>query len=208
MADAALANHVEYFVYTSVDRGGEMRSLTNPTNVPHFRSKHNIEQHLLAATGEEKTNSTTHKMKWVILRPVAFMENLTPGFAAKIVATAWRLYLGKKTIQLVAAKDIGWFAAQALLRPEEFAGRSISLAGDELTYKQISDVFQAKTGHSIPETLPLLARLIVWLVSDVGNMIRWFAAEGYGADIVALRTQYPELLSLGEWVEQSEWVKK
>ncbi|KAL6789790.1 hypothetical protein J3E68DRAFT_429876 [Trichoderma sp. SZMC 28012] len=206
LIDAALANQVDFFVYSSVDRGGEIRSPTNPTNVPHFVSKHNIEKHLLAAT-KSTTKNKTDGMKWTILRPVAFMDNLMPGFGTKFIATGWRMLLGEKPIQLIATKDIGFFAAEALMRPDEFAGRSMSLASDELTYKQIDDIFKANLGHGLPLTFPWVVRLIMWLSKEVGNMMRWFAAEGYGANITAVRAEHPKILSLGDWLKQSPWVE-
>lgn len=43
--DAAVSNSVTHFVYSSVGRHGN-QSDDNPTNVPHFKSKFGIEQHL------------------------------------------------------------------------------------------------------------------------------------------------------------------
>jgi uncharacterized protein YbjT (DUF2867 family) len=40
---AAAAHGVEHFVFSSVDRGGDEKSWENPTDVPHFVSKHNSE---------------------------------------------------------------------------------------------------------------------------------------------------------------------
>lgn len=45
------------------------------------------------------------------------------------------------------------------------------------------------------------------LAGDLGKMVRWFAAEGYGADIKALRVEHPELQSFGDWLDESDWVK-
>lgn len=153
-------------------------------------------------------STATDGMRWTILRPVAFMDNLTPGFGAKLVATGWQLLLGNKPIQLIATRDIGFFAARALLRPDEYAGRSISLAGDELTIKQIGSVFKTTTGTPLPTTMPLAARMIFWLSKDVGSMMKWFASDGYGADINALRAEYPKLQTFSDWMKQSPWVKK
>lgn len=77
MIDAAVANQVPFFVYTSVDRGGEHRSPNNPTNVAAFASKHRVEQHLFAAAQK-------CRMQWVVLRPVFFMDGLSKrlGFEA------------------------------------------------------------------------------------------------------------------------------
>lgn len=174
--------------------------------MPHFVSKHNIKKHLLAAT-KNTTSNKTDGMKWTVLRPVIFMDNLMPGFGTKFIATGWQMLLGEKPIQLIETKDIGFFAAEALMRPDEFAGRSISLASDELTYKQIDDVFKANLGHGLPLTFPWVMRLLMWLSKEVGNMMRWFAAEGYGANITEVRTEHPEIISLGDWLKQSPWVK-
>ena len=70
LIDASLAAGVQHFVYTSVDRKGK-NSDNDATNVPHFISKHNIEKHL------ESKCPSGGKMRYTILRPVAFMENLT-----------------------------------------------------------------------------------------------------------------------------------
>jgi uncharacterized protein YbjT (DUF2867 family) len=66
LVDAALKNGVKHFVYTSVDRGGD-KSYDNPTYVPHFISKHNIEHHLV-------DSSKGTDMGWTVLRPTAFLE--------------------------------------------------------------------------------------------------------------------------------------
>lgn len=197
-----MASKVDFFVYTSVDRGGEVRSPRNPTRVPHFASKHRIEQHLRLA-------SRNDQMKWTILRPVAFMENLAygHGFEGKVMATAWRISLRNKPLQLVATQDIGWYAAQALLRPVDFAGRSISIAGDEVSFAQANAIFKSKVGCEMPQTMALLTRLIMWLAGELGAMIRWFATEGYGADIASLRAEHSDLLSFEEWLGESGWVK-
>ncbi|KAG9851592.1 NAD(P)-binding protein, partial [Aureobasidium melanogenum] len=203
LVDAAVANKVEFFVYTSVDRGGEDRSPQNPTNVPHFSSKHRIETYLLAAARKSHMN-------WTILRPVCFMENLSlgKGFEAKVMGTAWRIGLGSKPLQLVATSDIGWYAAQALLHPDIYSGRSISIAGDELSFAQANGLFKAQSGQDIPQTMPILARLIMWLAGDLGAMINWFSVEGYKADITSLRQEHPQLLSFEAWLIGSGWVKK
>lgn len=66
MVDGALANGVKFFVYSSVDRGGEEKSYETKTKIPHFISKHDVEHHLV-----EKSKG---KMEWTILRPCTFMD--------------------------------------------------------------------------------------------------------------------------------------
>ncbi|KAG8623071.1 hypothetical protein KVT40_008047 [Elsinoe batatas] len=187
LVDAALAAGVKHFVYTSVDRGGDA-SFTNPTDVPHFLSKHNIEQHLV-----NSTKGTD--MRYTILRPVAFMENFTPSFFGKVFGAAWRTTLpADQGMQLVSVRDVGHFAAQAFRNPDTWAGKGISLAGDEVTFKQAGEVFRAKAGVPLPETFGIFGRGLM---------------GGYKADIAGLRRQHPGLLSLGEYLEKhSAWAKK
>jgi len=78
LIDTAVRNAVQHFVFSSVDRHGEESERTE-TDVPHFANKARIEKHLRAQAG---TNMT-----WTILRPVAFMDNITNGFAGKIFPT-------------------------------------------------------------------------------------------------------------------------
>lgn len=96
LIDASLENGVSHFVYSSVDRGGDAKSWSSPTDIPHFISKHNVERHLFAeAKGSD--------MSWTVLRPVAFMENLTKGFQGKVFNTDWKMMLRPhQKLQLVA----------------------------------------------------------------------------------------------------------
>lgn len=188
-------------MYTSVDRHGD-QSGTNPTDIPHFQHKHEIEKHLIA-----KTKGTN--MAWSILRPVAFMENLTEDFAGRIFNTAWRNVIKDKPLQLVATSDIGFFAAQAFMHPEQSRGQALSLAGAEVTIDEYAALFKRVTGRELQYGSSIIATILMWLVKDMGYMIRWFHDVGYAADIAALRKVHPELKGLEEWLRtESGLVKK
>ena len=138
LIDAALKNGVEHFVYSSVDRG--VNSDTEPTTVPHFASKYRVEQHLF------------EKMDWTVLRPVAFYENLVPGFLGKVFTTSWENNIAKeKKLQLIATSDIGYFAAEAFVKPDQYKGQKVALAGDELTLDQFRAVFKEDFGAWLVE---------------------------------------------------------
>lgn len=203
LIDAALAHgNVEHFVYASADRGGD-RSASNPTQVPHFISKHNIEQYLI-----ERTKGT--KMRYTILRGTAFMDNLTNDFAGKGFSTAWKVSLGAKPLQLIATEDIGCFAAQAFLNPTspQYANKAISLAGDSLSFEQANDIFQRQTGKPMPVTFATLARGILWAFKDLGVMFNWFEKEGFAADIPSLKQMHPGLMDFETWLQRcSAWKK-
>jgi len=200
--DAAVANGVEHFVFTSVDRGGPGVSEKSPTDIAHFASKHRIEEYL-----KEKTAGTN--TQWTILRPVAFMDNLVPGFGGKAFLAMWGSSLGNdKPLQLISVHDIGIFAARAFQAPKEYEGRAISLAGDELTLTQAKKVFKDSLGYDAPTTFQFVGSAIMFMVKEVGVMFKWFADVGYGADIQALRKEEPKLQDFGTWLKESSGFKK
>lgn len=204
VVDQAIANNVKIFVYTSVERGGD-KSDSNPTYVPHFISKHDIEAHL-------KAKAADAKMQYTIVRPVAFMDGLTPNFMGKVFATFLKIGLKpSKPLAFVATSDIGFFVGQAFLQPEspEYKNKAIGLAGDELTFGQLSQVFKERFGYEIPTTFEFLARFIKWMVSEMNIMFKWFDEEGYDVDISKLRRMNPGLKDFGTWLEtESGFPKK
>ncbi|KAJ1563480.1 hypothetical protein HK096_000785, partial [Nowakowskiella sp. JEL0078] len=185
LIDASLAHGVKHFVFTSADRGGEVFSDINPTPVPHIATKYNIELYL-----KQKTQETN--MTWTLLRPVTFMDNLTPDFAGKGFAAMWN-QVGKKPIQLVAASDIGIFAANALLFPEKYAGKAIGIAGDELNFEEACKVFKETLGVEMPTTFCAVGSVLKFAMKDLGLMFKWFEKDGYNVDIAAARRDYPGL---------------
>ncbi|KAK7710485.1 hypothetical protein SLS64_000175 [Diaporthe eres] len=196
LIDASLENGVKHFVYSSVDRGGEKRSFENPTPVPHFASKHKVEQYLL-----EKTSGSS--MGWTILRPAGFMDNYVPGSMAKIFFTAWKVAINKdRPLQLIACADIGHFAAQALMNPDKYRGRAISLAGDELTFDQAAAAFKHKIGSDMPTTYGVVGSLTLWALKDIGTMFKWMDSEGFGANVEELRREYPGMIDFGTYLEK------
>lgn len=147
-------------------------------------------------------------MNWTILRPTAFLENLTPDFFGKVFATCFRMSLKGKALQLVATSDIGYFGADALLNPEQYKGKGISLAGDELTFDQMALMFSRKTGQTLPTTFGLICSFFLWAMKDMGYMFKWFHEEGYGADIQRLRVINPSMKNFETWLEMESAFSK
>lgn len=199
LIDKAIEEGVEMFVYSSVERGGDEESWNNETPVPHFRTKWVIETHLRSVTGP---GTKGERMMWTVLRPVAFMDNLEPGFKTKVFLTAMKNYLGKdKTMQWVAVEDVGVFAAKALAGSQEWNRRAVGIAGDELTVEEMGEAFRAGAGIPFPSTFWVLGSALTTLVKELGLMIEWFAAHGYKADIHQRRLEHPGIMSLETWLE-------
>lgn len=202
LIDAALKpeRQVDHVVFSSVDRGGEIVSWDNPTDVPHFAAKHRIEHHLRQAC--EKAGK-----RWTILRPTGFMDNYSPNFFGKLMATLWETSMPAECkMQLVSTHDIGVFAAKALLQPDRWSGRAVGLAGDEVTFAEFQHKFKETVGFDLPTTYTLVARPVIWWVEEARRSFEWFSTAGYRVDIDQLRQEEPALQTVEDWLaESSRW---
>jgi uncharacterized protein YbjT (DUF2867 family) len=202
LVDQAITAGVTHFVYSSVDRGGDERSWDNPTDIPHFKTKHRIEHHLRDAT-------VNTSMGWTILRPVIFMDNLAPGFPGKVFLTALRDTMGDKPMPWIATSDIGWFGAQAFLDPAKWNHRAISLGADEFNFEELSKKFQRVTGQPAGTTYSFFGSALMYAVKEVGTMVRWFRDDGYKVDVAELRRIHPGMLDMETWLrEKSAFPKR
>jgi uncharacterized protein YbjT (DUF2867 family) len=185
LADAASAAGVGHFVYASV--GGAERN----TGIPHFESKWAIEKRV----GELGLPAT-------VLRPVFFMENFNPQRESILngIFTS-RGIKPDKPLQLIAADDVGAFAALAFANPQDYIGQALEIAGDELTEPQIVETMVKVIGRPVnivPAEGPPRYK-------DLVKMVDWFNEKGYAADIPALRARYPGLMTLETWLRRSGW---
>ncbi|KAK5634188.1 hypothetical protein RRF57_009902 [Xylaria bambusicola] len=194
---AAAKHGVKHFVYSSVERGGDERSWENPTDVPHFITKHNVEHHL------RKTCAENPSMKYTILRPVAFMDNLNPtsGFGP-IMASMWRTMPLDTKLQMVSVRDIGVFAVNALLHPEKYMNRALGLAGDELTLLDARSIYRKVSGSQLPQAWTIVGYGMRWAIKELGRMFNFFEKEGYGVDIQKLRAEEPRLQDFETWLKE------
>jgi uncharacterized protein YbjT (DUF2867 family) len=172
--------------------------------VPHFRSKFNIEEDIISQSEASPQRST-----WTFLRPVAFYENLSNDFFGKGFIAMWRLNGLDRKLQMISTSDIGRIAADAFMNAdqEEYCNRAISLAGDELSPNEAAQIFKENTGQEIPWTYSIVGRLLRWLLREqLGLMFDWFVSAGFKADIPSLRKRYPFLKDFKTWlIEESAW---
>ncbi|KAF4925687.1 NmrA-like family domain-containing protein 1 [Colletotrichum viniferum] len=203
LVDESIKAGVQHFVYSSVERGGDERSWSNPTPVPHFRTKHQIEHHLRDSTANGKS-----PMGWTIIRPVIFMDNLLPGFFGKVFFTMLRDTMKDKPLQWIATKDIGFFAAEAFHQPAAWNKKAFGIAGDELTYAQLSQTFEKVTGAPTGTTFGLLGKALKHGVSEIGVMVDWFKNDGYKANLAEAKKVHPGVTRMEDWLRDSAFVKK
>ncbi len=184
VADIAAASGVGHLVYTSVGAAGK-----GETGMGHFDSKTAIEEHIRRLD-----------LPSTIVRPSTFMEMLMlPGMGLE-KRTFTFLMREDQPLQMIAASDIGRIVASIFGDPERFVGRTLDISGDELTGRQLQEVFSKAAGNPITynrfsdsflDENPFLGRLAA-LVDD--------GRCAGSADIPALRSEFGELLTLAQWL--------
>ncbi|EWG54424.1 hypothetical protein FVEG_12642 [Fusarium verticillioides 7600] len=191
---------VHHIVFSSVDRGGDEVSWSQPTDIPHFAAKHRIELRLRKLCKESNK-------QWTILRPTGFMDSYNPGFFGQMMASLWAEGMPKdRKMQLISTHDIGVFAAKALLNPVAWTGKAIALAGDELSFLELQEVFREVLGEELPQTYKVVAYPVLWMVKDASKSFEWFRDAGWKADIQSLKAQEPDLQDFASWLkESSKW---
>ncbi|KAL7774345.1 hypothetical protein CFE70_005257 [Pyrenophora teres f. teres 0-1] len=192
---------ISHFVYTSVDRG--TNSDTDATNIPHFITEYDIEQHLFFCVAE-KSN-----MAYTVLRPVGFYDNVTADFFCKVFTTSWAVKLPEdKKLQLIATSDNGEFAGQAFLKDQGdvYRNKSMSLAAAALSLEEFQGIFEKKTGEKLPMTYGFVAKMVMGLNKDIGIMYDWFREVGFGASVEECEAIHGGMKGFEEWIEtESAW---
>jgi uncharacterized protein YbjT (DUF2867 family) len=133
VADLAAERGVRHLVYSSaaiITKG--------PTGMPHLDCKIEIEEHIRSLN-----------IASTIVRPGTFMDLLTlPGMGLNQGTLSFFLRPDQPA-QFIAAEDIGKIVATVFGDVGRFAGRTIDIAGDELTGLDLQNVLSEAAGRSI-----------------------------------------------------------
>jgi uncharacterized protein YbjT (DUF2867 family) len=192
MADAAKQTGIAHFIYNSVCNAD------SDTGVPHFETKHVIKQHI-KSIGLPAT----------ILKPVKFMENyyIPQVFKGILGGKLFDSIKSGKKHQMIAVDDIGAYVADAFINAGQYMGKTIELAGDEMTNEEVAVTMQEVLGIKVKfKRLPLF---VVKLVMDkeMYLMFKWFNDKGYTANIAATSKEFPSVTVTGlkQWLLNEGW---
>ncbi|MBA3616419.1 MAG: NmrA family NAD(P)-binding protein [Rubrobacteraceae bacterium] len=111
----------------------------------------------------------------------------------------------EKPLQQVNVEDIGAFTAIAFENPDEWLGREVDLAGDELTMLEVAETMSQVTGREISYYQVPWNQFREQMGEEFAVMYEWFNEVGYEADIPALRSEYPELTTLEQYLRNHGW---
>ena len=189
--DAAREAGIEHVVYSSVQRAADL------AHVPHYAQKQRAEAYLQASG-----------LAWTILRPVFFMDN----FGAEALAgnlLAGRLHAPMPphiATQLVAVDDVGRAAATILSEPEVWAGKTLDLAGDALTWEGIA----AAIGIAIGRTVDFYPLPPEWVAESMGAdyaaYYDWLWQAGFTANVETMeQTLGFRPMDFAAYLNQARW---
>ncbi len=191
VADAAKAAGAKHLIYTSVCDANAN------TGIPHFDSKHRVEQHIKGLG-----------IPYTIIAPAFFMDNLLspwylPGLQQGSVAMG---ISPDRKLQQVSLADIGEFVANVVEEPERFLGKRVDYASDEITGKEAAEILSRVTGKDI-QYFQVPIEQVRENSEDFALMYEWMERSGYSADIGALRREHPQVgwHTFEEWASAQEW---
>ena len=184
IADIALAHGVKHFIYSSTNAAGPQ-----PTQMGHFDSKSTIERYI-AELGLPGT----------VLRPAAFMEILMlPGTGLEKGNLRFFMHSDQR-MQFIAVEDIGRIAAAIFAQPDEWIGRTLEIASDEITGAELGNKLSHAAGRPIH-----YARFSQTLLDEntflggLASLVDDGRLAG-NADLALLRRRFPGLKTFDDWL--------
>lgn len=188
LADAAKQAGVSHFVYTSVANADKN------TGIPHFDSKYEIEKYIQSI-----------QLPHTIIRPVSFMENWEYSRADIENGMIYGPLSPETLHQHIAVEDIGRFAAEAFGNPAQWLGVSLDIAGDEATQREIARTFSQVTGREVEYVQVSWDEFEEQQGEEMTIMEKWFENVGYSVDVDELRSKYPWLVTLEQYLKENGW---
>ena len=188
-AEAAKAAGVGHLVYSSVANADK------DTGIPHFESKRKVEEHIEGLG-----------VPYTIVAPVYFMDNLlAPWTLPQLKEGRLPMALpSSRPLQQIALSDIAAYTGVVLENREEFVGRRLDIASDELAGEEVAEVLTRVTGREIHYVELPLEQVRQAMGEDGARMFEWFDQVGYSADIEALRRDHQEV----GWHTFEDWIRE
>ncbi|AEA22512.1 NmrA family protein [Pseudonocardia dioxanivorans CB1190] len=183
--DAAVRAGVGHIVYSSglgADR---------PDFSPLSRPKTELEDYLRST-----------QVPATILRPVGFMENHLGPFRGlrpdgRLASTA----PPDVVEQLISVPDIGSIATRALTAPDDWIGRAMDIAADELTAPEIASAIAAATGRAVRyERIPL-DEVRTQDPRRAAAIARMWDPDRPAAELQTCRATIPDLTGFRAWLD-------
>ena len=212
MAEAAKHAGVNHVIWSTLDDTRKLIPLTDnrmPTMMGRFKVPH------FDAKGEANHFFTDLGLPVTMLNTVFYWDNfiyfgLGPkkGPDGKLAIT---MPMGDKKLPGIAAADIGKSALGIFKAGPKYIGKTVGIAGEHLTIKQMAEAFGRVLGEEVTYNAvePEVYRSFGFPgAEDMGNMFQFkrdFEKEYCGSrDVELTRSLNPSLQSFNQWLEQNK----
>jgi uncharacterized protein YbjT (DUF2867 family) len=164
---------------------------------PISKGKYKVEQHIRSLG-----------VPYTIIAPVFLFENILAPFLLQGLKKG-NFAIGlppNRKLKGIALADVASCDTLVLERRDEFLGKRINIASDELSGTEYARAISDASGKKIDYHQNPLEQ-VRKLSEDFARMEEWFDRVGYSADIEALRRDYPEVewTRFGQWVRAQDW---
>ena len=96
-------------------------------------------------------------------------------------------------------------AAEAFTNPDHWLGRGEDIAGDQMTLAELAATFGDVMGQDIQYTRLPLDEYLASFPPPMRPLFRWYDEGGYTVDSASLRKQYPNLMTLEQYLRDTGW---
>lgn len=184
IADMAAESGVAHLVYSSGASVGEAL-----TGVPRFDAKPRIEAHVRGLP-----------ITTTVIRPMIFMEMLVrPGYG--LDEGKYTFFLRPdQSMQLIAVADIGKFVAAIFADKPRFDGKTLKIASDVVTGRELQAIFSEAAGR--PIAYARFGEDFLAANPDLGHMSESLedGALAEHVDLNVMREFNPEIVSFRSWL--------
>jgi uncharacterized protein YbjT (DUF2867 family) len=199
LIEAARSAGVDTFVHASVARAGDEQSFAGWVEKRWWQTYWTSKS---AVNEAVKTAGFPH---WVILKPAFMMDNFIPPKAAWMFPSLARGAINtamtlETRLDLIAAEDVGRFAAAAFTDPQRWDCREIDLAADSLTMVEVARLISKATGRTVTaNSLSPDEAIAEGNHPGVTESQQWANVEGYRVDLDRARSHGLVLESFADW---------
>ena len=209
---------INHFIYASLDPASRLSG--GQCCVPHYDSKASVEADIDYRRSDEFMRQVEdgwfgNHMSVVVTCP--YMENFydffTPEDGELPDGRKGKIFrgpiAGESPWQMVALDDIGFFVRMMLDDQQQWGGRTLRIASDEIPMSEVVSMFESVTG--IPASYQPMSEQdflnsgLPHTHDPLNNML--FYRDGFfeRRDLDELRRLHPGLRSFRQWLEETGW---
>nr|WP_315154033.1 NmrA/HSCARG family protein [uncultured Flavobacterium sp.] len=182
--DLMKEKNIKFVIYSSVFMADKHKSFR-----PRF--KHTIEDYLWESG-----------LKATVLRPATFMENFLMSTYGITEGKLYNFMPQGKKIPYITTEDIGIYARIVFQNPENYLGKTIDLAGDEIDENEILNILNSRLNLNL-ELVQLSIEELRAQNPLFGELIEMFTQIPFPIfDFDTLRKLNPQLRIFSSWMDE------